>query len=416
VDKTMEQGRRTVLYDRHLRAGARMVDFAGWMMPLQYPDGIIAEHLATRRHAGLFDVSHMGRITFRGGDSLRFLQHVLTSDVSKLSVGLSQYTIISDENGVAVDDAWLYRFVADEYLLVVNAANKDKVVAHLRGFPGDSGDVEMSDASDRLAMISLQGPASEEILGTVVDGDDLPGRRRNRLAVVSVGGVEVFVGRTGYTGEPLCFELILPAEAAGRIWDALVEAGAKPAGLGARDTLRLEAGLPLYGHELGVDEQGREIPVFACPSSRFAVSFAAGKGDFVGRSALERQYAALERLEKGDLTGRAGLPRRIRQIAVTGPGVARRGAEVLFEGRPVGYVTSGTMVPYWKVAGTCESLRPTDESGVRAVAMGLLDSDVAVADEIEIDVRGRKVAARVVRRNLNSRTDTVCIPLIYGTE
>ncbi len=390
-----------------------MVDFARWLMPVRYADGIVAEHLATRKRAGLFDVSHMGRITFRGPGSLPFLQYVLTSDVSKLSAGLSQYTILANENGGAIDDAFLYRFVADEYLLVVNAANTDKDIAHLADCLAGFKDVEMTDVSDRLAMISLQGPAAQEILSPLIAGGGLPEPRRNSLSIVSVCGVEVLLGRTGYTGEPVCFELMLPPEAAGQIWETLAAAGAKPAGLGARDTLRLEAGLPLYGHELGADEQRREIPIFACPSSRFAVSLADAKGDFLGKAALKRQYTALQKLDKGDLSAADALPRRIRQIAVTGRGIARQGARVVRQGRPAGYIASGTMVPYWKVADTCETLELTEESGMRALAMGLLDSEVAIGDDIEIDIRGKGVSAKLVARNLNNRTAGFTIPLLF---
>ncbi len=409
----MADAHKTVLYEKHIAAGGRIVDFAGWLMPLRYADGIVAEHLATRKRAGLFDVSHMGRIAFGGGGSLPFLQYVLTSDVSKLSAGLSQYTILANDTGGAIDDAWLYCFRADEYLLVVNAANRDKDIVHLRSCLAGFKDVEMTDVSDRLAMISLQGPAAEEILSPLIAGGGLPQRKRNRLGIVSVCAVEVLLGRTGYTGEPVCFELMLPSEAAGQIWEALAAAGAKPSGLGARDTLRLEAGLPLYGHELGADEQGCEIPIFASSSSRFAVSLADTKGDFLGKPALERQYTALQKLEKGDLSTSDALPRRIRQIAITGRGIARQGATVVRQGRPVGYVTSGTMVPYWKVADTCESLELTEESGMRALAMGLLDSEVRIGDDIDIDIRGKAVPARVVQRNLNNRTASFSIPLLF---
>lgn len=410
----MADAGKTVLYDKHIGAGAQMVDFAGWLMPVRYADGIVAEHLATRKRAGLFDVSHMGRIVFRGAGSLPFLQYVLTSDVSKLGVGRSQYTILGNESGGAVDDAYVYRFVEAEYLLVVNAANKDKDIAHLGSCLAGFKDVEMTDVSDRLAMISLQGPASEEMLAGLLDRGAVPEKKRNSLSIVSVCNVEVLLGRTGYTGEPVCFELMLPSEAGGQIWEALVARGAKPVGLGGRDTLRLEAGLPLYGHELGIDNQGREIPVFACPSSRFAVSFADEKGDFIGKGALESQYGALQRLEKGDLSAGDALPRRIRQIAIADRGIARQGAAVMFEGGPVGYITSGTMVPYWKVADTCETVELTEESGMRALAMGLLDSEVRVGDDIEINVRGRPVGAKVVGRNLNNKTTRISIPLIYG--
>ncbi|MBE0534058.1 MAG: glycine cleavage system aminomethyltransferase GcvT, partial [Phycisphaerae bacterium] len=291
----MTDQRRTVLYDRHVAAGGRMVDFAGWRMPVQYGEGIVAEHLWTRKHASIFDVSHMGRFVFRGWGALPFLQYVLTNDASRLAVGQSQYTILADEGGAAVDDAYLYRFWDGAYLLVVNAANKDKDAAHLRSGLEGFKDVKMNDVSESLAMIALQGPGSEAILGELLEIGKLPPAGRNALCTAMICETEVWLGRTGYTGEPVCFELMFPCDAAEEIWDALVRHGARPAGLGARDTLRLEAGLPLYGHEYGLDEKGQEIPILACPLARFGVSFAEAKGDFVGRAALGRQREALER-------------------------------------------------------------------------------------------------------------------------
>jgi aminomethyltransferase len=391
-----------------------MVDFAGWRMPVQYGDGIVAEHLWTRKRSSLFDVSHMGRFVFRGRGALPFVQHILTNDAARLSVGQSQYTIIANEAGGAVDDAYLYRFWTGGYLLVVNAANKDKDAAYFRAALAGFEHVEMIDVSDSLAMVALQGPSSEEILAGVLEVGELPAAGRNALSAAMVCATEVWLGRTGYTGEPVCFELMFPSTAAEPVWDALVGRGARPAGLGARDTLRLEAGLPLYGHEYGMDGQGREIPVFACPLARFAVSFDEAKGDFVGRAVLGRQREALERLEAKDASGLEALPRRIRQIAVTGRGVARQGAHVMRAGRVAGVITSGTMAPYWKAADTCEGVELTDESGLRAVAMGLIDSRMGVGDEVAIDIRGKAVAARVVRRNLNSASGRYAIPLLYS--
>ena len=292
--------RRTPLYDRHVAAGAKLVDFAGWEMPVQYPAGIIAEHLATRRAAGLFDVSHMGRFVLGGRGAVPFLQHVLTNNCEALDPLQAQYTIVPTETGGAVDDAYLYRFVEDEFLLVVNAANREKDWEHFERFAGDFDDLRLEDRSEEIAMLALQGKTARETLAGLLASGRLPEPLRNELSIVTLrtgeGAVEVRIGRTGYTGEPLCFELFVAAGAAPALWDALVAAGAEPVGLGARDTLRLEAGLPLYGHELGLDPEGNEIPIMSCPLAPFAVSFSPRKGDYVGRDALARQHRAYGRI------------------------------------------------------------------------------------------------------------------------
>jgi len=234
---------RTVFYDRHLGCGAKIVEFAGWEMPIQYSQGIVHEHLMTRKASGLFDVSHMGRFVFRGSGALAFLQHTLTNNAAALEVGESQYTIIPNSNGGAIDDAYLYRFFEDEYLLVVNAANRQKDWEHFLRSLEKFGQVEMQDRTQELAMLSLQGPLSKGILTRIIDSSQLPEPIRNSLSTTSIEGVEVLIGRTGYTGEPLCFELFIKGKEAVMIWDELIEQGAQPVGLGARDTLRLEAGL-----------------------------------------------------------------------------------------------------------------------------------------------------------------------------
>jgi aminomethyltransferase len=259
---------RTVLYPRHVELGAQMVDFGGWDMPVQYPDGILKEHLATRRTAGLFDVSHMGRFIVSGTGALDFLQHVLTNHARALDVGESQYTLIPDQTGGAVDDAYLYRFFQDRYLLVVNAANREKDWAHLQNELPHFEGVQLEDQTAEIAMISLQGPQAKAILSQLVGEEALPEPRRNCLSIAAMKGHWLWLARTGYTGEPLCFEVFMPADSAISVWDAMQAGGAMPIGLGARDTLRLEAGLPLYGHELGVDPEGAAIPIFAVPLAR----------------------------------------------------------------------------------------------------------------------------------------------------
>jgi aminomethyltransferase len=209
----------------------------------------------------------------------------------------------------------------------------------------------MIDRSDDLAMISVQGPASRRIVEEIIQAGRLPEPARNALNPVTIAGADVLLARTGYTGEPLGFELFIPKDSAVEIWNLLIKKGAAPAGLGARDTLRLEAALPLYGHELGTDPDGKEIPIFACPLAKFGVSFSPLKGDFVGRHALTRQYGAFRKHLFRDFSSMADLPRMIRPLALAGRGIARQGAKVYKEDRHVGYVTSGTMVPYWEFEG-----------------------------------------------------------------
>jgi aminomethyltransferase len=231
--------------------------------------------------------------------------------------------------------------------------------------------------------------------------------------VGSIRGVEVLVGRTGYTGEPLCFELMLPAGQAARVWDLLLSAGAAPVGLGARDTLRLEAALPLYGHELGIDLDGREIPIFACPPARFAVSFSPAKGDFVGRTALTRQHEAYKRLQFGDQSLRDSLPRLVQPLALVAGGVARAGAKVYSGRSQVGYVTSGTMVPYWEFEGEAPASRPSDRHALRAIALALIDSRLRAGQGVAVDVRGSWVEGRIVPRHLHSTAPPYARPALW---
>ncbi|OGQ91782.1 MAG: glycine cleavage system protein T, partial [Deltaproteobacteria bacterium RIFOXYC2_FULL_48_10] len=316
----MSEFLRTVFYQKHLDLAAQMVEFGGWEMPIQYPEGIINEHMATRQAAGIFDVSHMGRLYFRGKDSLPFLQHVLTNNATALRVGESQYTLIQNEAGGAIDDAYLYRFKPDELLLVVNASNREKDVAHFKTWLKNFQDIEMLDKTFDVAMISLQGPLSRSIMEKIVTRGKLPEPARNCLSLVEINGVETALARTGYTGEPLGFELFIENKHAVAMWTLLMEKGAKPIGLGARDTLRLEACLPLYGHELGIDHDGREIPLFASKLSKFAVSFSPLKGDFIGKKALSLQHRALKNIMNQNFKDISPLPRMVANLAVTGKG------------------------------------------------------------------------------------------------
>jgi aminomethyltransferase len=410
--------KRTVFFDRHLALGARMVDFAGWEMPLQYPAGPVGEHLATRKQAGLFDVSHMGRFLIRGPGALEYLQYVLTNNAMALDLRPrgAQYTLIPNETGGAIDDAYLYRYQEGEYLLVVNAANRTKDWAHLSLFLDRFEGVELLDRTEGMVMLALQGPLSRSILGEVVQSGRLPEPSRNTVSTVVLSGRRVFVGRTGYTGEPLCFELFMEPEDGPAVWDALVEKGAVPVGLGARDTLRLEAGLPLYGHELGEDLEGREIPILAVPIARFAVSFSPLKGEFIGRRALARQREALARILSRDYSSLEVLPRMVRPIVLTGRGVARRGARISKDGRPIGYVTSGTMVPYWVFDQRGLIAKQTDEHMLRALCLGYIDSSVLEGETVHVEIRGKEVEAVVVPFHLRSEAPPYARPIVYNRE
>lgn len=395
-------GQRTVLYQEHIAGGANFTDFAGWEMPLHYREGILQEHLATRRAAGLFDVSHMGRFRFSGEDVLPFLQHVLSNNAAALEPGTSQYTLIPTPRGGALDDAYLYHFERGSYLLVVNAANRQRDWAHFESEARAFGAVHMEDVSSDLAMLSLQGPKAKDIVTALLEQGMLPEPMRNRLGTIFLAGVPVKIARTGYSGEPLCFELFMESRLAPDLWRRFVEQGAVPVGLGARDTLRLEAGLPLYGHELGRDRDGNEIPLFATSLAGFAVSFSDLKGDFIGRSALRQQHEARRRILHGDYSRIEGLPRRIRAFAVTGKGIAREGSPVRRQGKAVGYVTSGTVVPFLGVRGEGLYSRPESEPQRRAIGFMLVDSTLEKGDKVEIEVRGKPLEALIVPYHIRS--------------
>ena len=258
----MSELKLTPLHDTHVAAGATMVDFGGWEMPIQYPSGIVAEHLNTRRNCGIFDVSHMGRLIIEGPDRVAFLQKVLSSNVEALAVGRAQYCIIPAPDGSAVDDAYLYRFEEDRYLLVVNASNTDKDLAHFATI-APAYQCTVTDITGASASIALQGPDSEQLLQTLSGCSFITGPKRNDLNTLQVEGRTVQISRTGYTGEPIGYELFLSNENVVWLGNRLVDLGAMPTGLGARDTLRLEASLPLYGHEMGLDPESKAIPVFA---------------------------------------------------------------------------------------------------------------------------------------------------------
>jgi aminomethyltransferase len=341
--------------------GAKMVPFAGWEMPVEY-SGLIGEHLAVRKAAGLFDVSHMGELEVAGPGALAFLQRVTSNDVAKLADGQAQYSALPLANGAPVDDVIVLRRAADRFLVVANASNVEKDYQHLLAQRG--GDVDVRNRSDEFALLAVQGPRAMDILGPLTTVD-LPSLRYYHFAEGQVDGQEAIVSRTGYTGED-GFELFVSPEAAPGLWRKLIETGGPqglvPAGLGARDTLRLEARMCLYGMDMD------ETTTLVEAGLGWIVSLDPNKGDFPGRAVLEAQ-------KKG------GPPRKLVGFEVLGRGIARHGYAVLVNHHPVGAVTSGTYAPFvQKNIGLCY----------------LPAAHAAVGTEFEVDVRGRPVPARVV--------------------
>jgi aminomethyltransferase len=346
---------RTPLFDWHVAHGARMVDFGGWDMPIQYAN-IIAEHTAVRTAAGLFDVSHMGRLSFAGPDALSLIQHVWTNDAAGMKDGQVRYGLICNERGGVRDDVLVYRWPYG-WSMVVNASNREKIVAWLDEQKGGRN-VEVSDRTTATAMIAIQGPRSVELVKALTEAD-AGSLAYYHAAPTRCMGQQCVVSRTGYTGED-GFEFMIGAEHGVALWEELVRRGAMACGLGARDTLRLEAAMPLYGHELTEEIDPLQAGL------TWAVKLK--KGDFVGRPAI------LKRKEDPMLPGRVGLELEGRRIA-------REGATVLAEGRPVGRVTSGTFAPTLQ----------------KAVAMAYVEPSVAaVGIVLAVDVRGKPEAATVV--------------------
>ncbi len=422
--------KRTALYSWHKEHGGQMIEFAGWEMPVAYEKGILEEHLSTRKYGGLFDISHMGRFLIRGIDAIPFMQHVLTNNAMALDPGVAQYTLVQNEGGGAIDDAYLYRLeegypsLESNYLLVVNAANKEKVWNWFLDQKRRFKNLVIEDKTDEIGMIALQGPHTKRVLEKILleDHTKLPDPWRNRLRVCELEGehVHVTISRTGYTGEPICFELFLPGDKLRLIWERILavgeEEGVVPVGLGARDTLRLEAGLPLYGHELGFDPQGIEIPIYAVPSAaRLAMSFSRLKGEFIGKDILKRQFEEVTARESGKPLPpkeRQLVPKRMFPITITGQGIARQGYEVFVKEELVGHVTSGTMVPYWVFSDRGILSEPADDKRMRSIALAYIDSDLKQGQRIEILHRGKKFEGMIVERHLSSEAPPYAHPIL----
>jgi aminomethyltransferase len=413
--------RETILNTWHRDHGGDMVEFGGWDMPLRYEPGIIQEHLATRKYGGLFDVSHMGRFLINGEQALGFLQYTLTNNAAALEECQAHYTIITNENGGAIDDAYLYRITGEDFRLVVNASNTEKDWQWLQEQREKFPKAHMEDTTDELSMLALQGPHAKKVLEEIFHGiTRLPEVGRNNLSIVNFDGQRVILSRTGYTGEPLCFELFVPRETTLSLWERILEVGEKyhmlPAGLGARDSLRLEAGLPLYGHELGADKEEREIPIFAIPLARHAVSFSGLKGKSLGKEALKRQFLEFKQLEEGKPCLKECLPKRIMFIAISSIGAARGGDEVYLNNRLIGEVTSGSMVSYWKFDGLGASSHITEDKGKRSIAMAYIDSQTEDGKEVSIHARGRILDGVVARRFLSAEAPPYARPILVKAD
>ena len=352
--------KRTPLYDAHLRAGGKMVEFGGFEMPVQYKTGVIQEHMAVRKACGLFDVSHMGEVMLEGPDAVKNLNRLLTNDYTVMADGQARYSPMCNEQGGTVDDLIVYRIGEDRYFIVVNASNRKKDVDWMRS--QIRGDVTLRDVSDEYGQIALQGPLSERILKKLTGPESIPEKSYHACWDRQVGGLPCIVSRTGYTGSD-GFELYLAAADTEALWEKLLEAGKDegliPCGLGARDTLRLEAAMPLYGHELS--------DTISPLTAGLGYFVKMDKPDFIGKAALEA----------------AGPPRSCRTgLKAVGRGILREHQDVYAAGRKIGQITSGTHCPF---------------VGYPA-AMAILEAEYREpGTRVEVDVRGRRVEAEVVR-------------------
>jgi aminomethyltransferase len=351
---------KTPLHARHVALGARMVAFGGWDMPVEY-SGISDEHLAVRTRAGLFDVSHMGEIEIAGKDALAAVQRITSNDAAKLKIGQIQYSALMTEQGTFVDDLLVYRIADQHFLLVVNAANIAKDFAWIKQQIVPAGDAVAVNSSSRYALMALQGPAAREILQPLT-GVDLGAIKYYWFATGEVAGIRVTISRTGYTGED-GYEIFAAPSFAERLWDALLQAGrtadVRPCGLGARDTLRLEAAMRLYGNDID------DTTTILDADLEWIVSWT--KGDFLGRDVLARQKAG-------------GLSRRLVGFEMVDRAIARHGHPVFIDDAPAGVVTSGTQTPFLK----------------KAIGMAYVPAATPLGAGIDIDIRNRRAKARVV--------------------
>lgn len=348
--------KKTPLYECHVKQNGKIVPFAGYLLPVQYETGVIAEHMAVRQNAGIFDVSHMGEIVISGKDALKNLQMLLTNDFRKMTIGQVKYSPMCLESGGVVDDLLVYKQKEDTYLLVVNAANHDKDLEWINS--RITGEVIVEDISQKTAQIALQGPKAEEILKTMVKAEHIPNKYYTFLEECLVDNVKALISRTGYTGED-GFELYVDAADAKQLWEGLLDKGSAfgliPCGLGARDTLRLEAGMPLYGHEMNEEITPLETGL------HFTVK--QDKESFIGKSAIIKSK-----------------PRRKRiGLRIIERGIARENCPVYLEDTLIGNTTSGTFSPYFSYP----------------IAMAIVNNEDLIG-EIYVEVRGKRIKAQIV--------------------
>ncbi|MCI5839448.1 MAG: glycine cleavage system aminomethyltransferase GcvT [Peptoniphilaceae bacterium] len=358
----------TPLHEEHVKLGGKMVSFGGFDMPIQYPTGIKAEHMAVREKAGLFDVSHMGEFTLEGEDALDNLNYIMTNKFTeKMKDGAAKYTVMCMEDGGCVDDLLVYKKEENKYLLVVNAANIDKDFEWVKDHI--FGNVTLENVSEKVGQVALQGPKSNDILHKVVEEKYIPQKYYTGIFDAEIFGKPALISRTGYTGED-GLEIYLKAEDVVEVWKKLLEAGEEfgliPTALGARDTLRLEAALPLYGNEMDETVNPFEAGL------GFAVKL--DKNDFIGKDALVEK--------KGKGRSRIGLK-------VTGKGIVREHQDVYDKDTKIGHTTSGTKVPYLN----------------ESIAFALVDKKYEVGTALEVDVRGKRVPVEVVATPFYKRED-----------
>jgi aminomethyltransferase len=357
--------RRTALYEQHLALGGRMVPFVGWEMPVQYK-GIVEEHHAVRQRVGLFDVSHMGRLEVTGPDAVSFLRGAVTYDIAGLEVGGGHYALVCQEDGGILDDVYVFRLADERFLMVVNSANADRIRDRVRQYLHPSLRATVEDRQAETVMLALQGPDAQRYLARLVP-PLAEGLRPRRCAEMSLAGVTIFFSRTGYTGED-GVEIILPSAAGVILWKWFVEHGVQPCGLGARDSLRLEAALLLYGNDIDTTTNPFEAGL------GWVVSFDDGV-DFVGREALLR-------------ISEAGVQRHLTCLKALDRGVMRAGYPILQSGKRVSELTSGGFSPTLGVS----------------IGMAYLPPELAaVGTELDVDVRGRPLRVQVVKRPFYKR-------------
>lgn len=361
--------KRTPLYDVHCRLNGKIIDFGGWELPVQY-QGILEEHKKVRENAGLFDVSHMGEITAKGPDAEKFIQKLITNDLSKISDGQVMYSPMCYQDGGVVDDLLVYKFNADDYLIVVNASNTEKDFDWIKQQKGENVDVQIQNVSSEYAQIALQGPKAEKILQKLTNEPLSEIRFFRFKSEVQLCGVEALVSRTGYTGED-GFEIYISSINAELLWERIMEAGKEdglvPVGLGARDTLRFEACLPLYGQEISPD-----ITPLEAGLGHFVKL---NKDDFIGKDALVRQK------EKG-------LERKLAGIEMIDRGIPRSHYEIQVNGSPAGFVTTGSFAP---------SLN-------KNMGLALLESQYCIpGSEVDVIIRNKALKAKIVETPLYSK-------------